>query len=360
MSVLGLLIAAVALGFGVCSQGPQMARAGEVHRLAPFELRAVDACFYESSYGGALWPFRPRRALHAIRSGLNDPRTPVHFGNDVWASRDQQAVYAMQAGVIRHVHSDHFSVGGYRHNFSYWHVARSRGIHEGVRVRRGQLLGHIFHNYWHVHISEHTARCGTVDPQRPTGALHHPYDMHPARIGALSAYTANADAYRLPRFDTDPPSLTDPSTPLALDHLHGVVDFRAAVTHTPRALAPIDPARGVRFPEHAQAPAAIRGYLAPSRHRRRHVGHVWRFDGAHVLRADAVNRTWAFGTWRHDDCYWHWTSLTATCEQNIVWHVAGRGFDTRKVTNGTYVYCIAALTINNVPSRRCTPVTIKN
>src|SRR3954453_17152790 len=112
MSVLRLLITAVALGFVACSQSLQMARAGHVHRLAPFALRAVDACFFESSYGRALWPFRPRRALHAIRSGLNDPRTPVHFGNDVWASRDQQAVYAMQAGVVRAVQRAHFSVGG--------------------------------------------------------------------------------------------------------------------------------------------------------------------------------------------------------------------------------------------------------
>src|SRR3954470_20953568 len=131
MSVLRL-ITAVALGVFACSQCPQSARAAEAHLLAPLELSAVDTCFYEPTYGGALWPLRPRRALHTIRSGLNDPRTPVHFGNDVWASHDQQAVYAMQAGVITHVHMDHFSVGGSRHNFSYWHVARSRRIREGV------------------------------------------------------------------------------------------------------------------------------------------------------------------------------------------------------------------------------------
>src|SRR4051812_1373977 len=116
MSVL-CLITVVTLGFCAGWQSPETARAADTHRLAPFSLRSVDACFYEPTYGGALWPFRPRRAVHTIRSGLNDPRTPVHFGDDIWASRDEQAVYALQAGVIRHVHRDHFSVGGYRHNY---------------------------------------------------------------------------------------------------------------------------------------------------------------------------------------------------------------------------------------------------
>ena len=46
---------------------------------------------------------------------------------------------------------------------------------------------------------------------------------------------------------------------------------------------------------------------------------------------------------------------------DIVYHVGGpHGFDTRRVPDGRYDYCVGALTINNVAATRCTRVTIAN
>jgi hypothetical protein len=145
---------------------------------------------------------------------------------------------------------------------------------------------------------------------------------------------------------------------LSLSYLHGRVDLRASVTDTPRRLAPIDPAIGGRFPEHGQAPAAIRAYLAPLSRRGRHVVAYRVFIGATTMPAAAVRTTWAAGTWRTDACNYHWKDPKSTCVQHIIWHTARAGFDTRRVPNGDYLWCVQALTINNVDARRCVPVTI--
>jgi len=41
-------------------------------------------------------------------------------------------------------------------------------------------------------------------------------------------------------------------------------------------------------------------------------------------------------------------------------HVGGRGVDTTLLPNGDYQFCVAAVTIGNVPRHRCWPITIKN
>jgi hypothetical protein len=45
----------------------------------------------------------------------------------------------------------------------------------------------------------------------------------------------------------------------------------------------------------------------------------------------------------------------------MVWHVGGpNGFNTRSVPNGSYRYCVEALTIAGVDARRCTAVKVAN
>jgi hypothetical protein len=132
------------------------------------------------------------------------------------------------------------------------------------------------------------------------------------------------------------------------------------VTDTPRTTPPLNPARGVPFPEHAQTPAAIRGWLAPAGAISRHIGSVWRFNGAHHMLSADVYRFWAFGTYRHDACYYSWRDVTATCAQAVIWHVAGLGFDTRTVPNGRYLYCVQAITDASVKAMRCLGITIAN
>ena len=325
-----------------------------------FSLRAVDGCFYAPGAQTALWPFQNQWSFHRIRSALNDPRSPVHFGVDVWATSDRQLVYAMQSGVLHDLQPNHFSIASGVHGFYYWHVVTLPGIRSGQWINRGQLLGHIFSNYWHVHISESSAGCGFIDPRRPTGPFHDPYNVENATIGPVAAYRANSAAYQMPTMNVDPSTRHDPSTRLRLDNLTGIVDFRAAITDLPRRLAPIDPPLGRPFPEHRLAPAAIRAYLAPVGHGGLHIGPIFLFDGARVMKAAAVPTTWAFGTWRKDECYYLWRDATTTCAQEIVWHTAHGGYNTTAVPNGSYLWCIQALTINGVLSGHCTSVAIRN
>jgi len=326
-----------------------------------FTLRAVDArCFYAPGPQTAIWPFQNQWSIHRIRSGLNDPRSPVHFGIDVWATSDRQDVYAMQSGVLHHPQPGHLTIGSATHAVLYWHVIPVAGIRSGQWVNRGKLLGHIYSNFWHVHISEHYAGCGFIDPRRPTGPFHDPSNTEAAAIGAVRAYRANSAAYAMPEMSLNPSTHRDPSTPLRLDNLSGRVDFRAAITDLPRRPPPLDPALGRPFPEHRMAPAAIRAYLAPVGRGGLHLGSIYLFDGARAMPASAVPTTWAFGTWREDACYYHWRDPAATCAQQIVWHTARSGFDTTSVPNGAYLWCIQALTINGVLSGHCTSVAIRN
>jgi hypothetical protein len=355
---------ALTLAFGALAAGPSPsaeAATGVAVTNPSFTLRAVDArCFYAPGADSAIWPFQNQWSIHRVRSGLNDPRSPVHYGIDVWATSDHQAVYAMQSGVLNDLRPGHFWIGSEAHGFHYWHVVPQPDIRDGQWINRGRLLGHVFWNYWHVHISEHYAACGFVDPRRPTGAFHDPYNTEAAVIGTVRAFRANSAAYPMPRMSLNPSTLHDPSTPLRLDSLSGRVDFRAAITDLPRRLPPMDPALGHPFPEHRMAPAAFRAYLAPVGRAGLHLGTIFVFDGSRPIPASAVPTHWAFGTWREDACYYHWRDPAATCAQQIVWHTARSGFDTTAVPNGPYLWCIQALTINGVPSGHCTSVTIRN
>ena len=331
--------------------------------LPPFTWAAADPCFYAASAGGpALWPFADQRQPHPLRSGLNDPRDPVHIGDDIWSSQNSEWVYAMQSGVISKAGSQHFWIdaGIPGSGITYWHVTLAGGLVDGSKVTTGQPLGRIFANFWHVHITENVAGCGVVDPRRPAGPLFDPANTEAPMIGPISAKVADRAAFTPVTLTADPATLTDPAHPLALDALRGAVDFRASVTDTPLRRPPVNPATGRPFPEHGLAPAAIRGYLAPATGSGR-LGAVWKWAGARVQAASTARSSlWAFGTWRHDACYYLWQDPSATCDQDIVYHVAGAGFDTRTVPNGPYSYCVEALTVDGGHALRCQRVTIAN
>jgi hypothetical protein len=325
-------------------------------RNATFTLRSVDArCFgAKSSPGG--WPFAPSTAVHPIRGSFDEPRSPVHIGVDVEAPRDQAPVVAMQAGTVSDVQPDHFNVipspGPHGAYLQYWHVKLASGIHAGTVVRRRERLGTVKPHMLHVHISEYAPGCGLVDPARPGGLLADPYNTEWPTIGPLTAMAAGARAF-IPLSLTQPPSdLPDPARPVALTALSGTVDLRASVTDMPKV-------RMQHSPQMPLAPAAIRAYLTPVTDTHRHLFMRTIFDGSRLLPSGSpLWHYWAFGTYRQNGCYY---ATGAACGMQMVWHVGGpQGFDTTTVRNGSYKYCVEALTIAGVDARRCTPVKIAN
>ena len=324
-------------------------------RVRPFTLARVNSrCFFAPSVP-AMWPIKPFHRAHPIRGGFNEPRGSLpHFGVDIEA-RDRAPVYAMTSGTITGIvtprsSQEHFLLAG---TYWYWHVTPTAGITAGTFVSRGQLIGHVWPEWRHVHLSQF-ASCGLVDPRRPTGPLHDPANTERPAIGELSAFVANANAYRSFKLDSvgssdGPPG--DPSKPVRLNHLHGRIDFRAPVSDTPR-----HGTAGVT--QQPLMPAAVRSYLASRLHSKRRIGPaILAFDGSMVIPADRYFDILAFGSERHKRCF---MNPNSQCSVNYVFHVAGRGFRTHSVPNGPYLYCVQALTINNLGSRRCTPVVIRN
>ena len=352
------MVAAVTVSVLAVAGRPVANGAAAAVALPRFTLRGVDAaCFYAPRPAGG-WPFKPFGQIRPIRGGFNDARTPAHDGVDVEAPADAAPVYAISAGTIANqtapnrpnggTHMD--VVDGTGHAYTYWHLTWPAALVDGVHVARGQLLGHIDHNFWHVHVTERTPGCRLVDPRRPTGVLRDPANTERPAIGALHAYVADAAAYS---FTLD--ATADPSTPLALTALHGVVDLRAAVTDTPA-----DATR--QFVQLPLSPAAFRGYLAPIGAAGSHLGPVAVYDGGRfILRSYSspldYQRWWAFGTLHVNSCFF---VPGTTCAANYVYHTAGPGFDTRGVPDGPYQWCVQALTIDDVGARRCTRVTIAN
>jgi len=298
----------------------------------------------------------PTTAVHAIRGSFDEPRDPVHIGVDVEAPKDQAPVYAMQAGTVRNIAPDHFDVhathGSKGTYLQYWHVRLASGIKAGAVVRRRELLGTVKPAMKHVHISEYVPGCGFVDPARPTGLLADPYNTEWPTIGALTAYAAGSRAFVPLSLSQAPSGLTDPAQPVDLDHLSGTVDLRASVTDMPRV-------RMAHNPQLPLAPAAIRAYLTPAANTHRHLTLRLIFDGSKLLPdGSGLWHYWAFGTYRQNGCYF---TADGSCGMQMVWHVGGpNGFNTRSVPNGSYRYCVEALTIAGIDARRCTAVKIAN
>ena len=262
----------------------------------------------------------------------------------------------MQAGTVKDVQPDHFNVvaklgpkGAY---LQYWHVKLASGIHAGAVVRRRTLLGTTKPSMLHVHISEYLPGCGFVDPARPDGLLADPYNTEWPTIGPLSATGAGPRAFIPLSLGQATSDLPDPARPVALDALSGTVDLRTSVTDMPKV-------RMAHNPQMPLAPAAIRAYLTPIANTHRHLFMRTIFDGSRLLPTGSpLWHYWAFGTYRQNACYF---KTGASCGMQMVWHVGGpHGFDTTTVRNGSYKYCVEALTIAGVDARRCTAVKIAN
>jgi hypothetical protein len=274
---------------------------------------------------------------------------------DVQMVRDRAPVFAMSSGRIVGIspHRAHSSIGGPHGIYVYWHARLRARLSRGTVVSRGQRVATDIQPFHHVHVSELNRHCGFVDLRRPTGVLHDPRDRERPRIGPISAYVANRRAFKPADPTVDPAQATDPATPLTLNDLHGVVDFRAGVTDMPIH-------RMVRQPQLPLEAAAIRAYLAPAHDRLRVIGHVRNvFDGSRLLKpAAGLWHVWAFGTFRQNGCYF---SPQAPCAADYVWHVGGpRGWNVNRLPNGDYQYCVQAITINGVKQHRCTDITVRH
>ena len=80
-------------------------------------------------------------------------------------------------------------------------------------------------------------------------------------------------------------------------------------------------------------------------------------DGARLVSTPDLWHKWAWGSWRDNGCFYG----HPTRSQTMVWHVGGpRGIDTHAYPNGQYLYCVSALTINDVDATSCTEGAIKN
>jgi hypothetical protein len=361
---LAALAALLALGVSTSTTPAGELLAADAHPNPPFTLASVDACFLAAPAPfGSVWPLAPIGRSHPIRGSLNEPRgASPHFGVDVEALINRAPVYAISPGVVSGLKrkASHFSIKvvGQSHFFQYWHVIPLTTMHLYMAIEAGQLIGHVQNAYYHVHVSEFSRPCGWINPMRPGGALHVGANTEKPHIGNLRAFAADSKAFRPFNSTKGPACEVDPSTPLELTDLHGVVDLRAAVWDWPVK-------QMVTRAQMSLEPAAIQAYLAPRFNPYEHVSKIKRvYDGASLLVPAHLGTTiwhiWAFGTWRDCECYYQGRAR-GHCGADYVWHVGGTlGLHTALYRNGPYQYCVDALTINGRAKARCTPVIIKN
>ena len=322
-----------------------------VHSLT---LARVDrTCFeYPSAPGSS--PVYPTGAVPTIRGGFDDPRGlgHAHFGVDVAAPRDEAKVYAVVTGRIWDVHprgaNARFILSPTRElrstRYDYWHVALTR-VAPGARVTRGQWIGRVVPGANHVHLSEWNPRCGFVDPRRPTGILRDRRNLEAPGMSHLAAFVADAAAFS-PRG-----AGSVDSAPLALDDLHGRVDFRAWVWDMPVH-------RTTRWPQQPLMVAGLRSWIAPATDDLLRVSApIIPFVGGRLIPPQQVDDVYAHGTYRINECFMR---PQGACATRLVVHVGGRGVDTTLLPNGSYRFCTSAVTIDNVSHHRCWPITIAN
>jgi hypothetical protein len=324
-----------------------------------FTLANIDhACFYAPGGAGSGWPFRSFGVEHPIRGSFNETRAlnGSHFGVDVSATKDEEAVYAIDGGIVTDRTKHTMSIGdGGGHRWVYWHLNDTTRWKRGTQVQAHEYLGTILGNVWHVHISEWAPGCHWVDPRRPTGNFFNPKDTQTPTMGPLTADVANDLAFAEPTNIDETAQGADPAEPMKLDALRGVVDLRANVV-VPGPESPIDVVGGhTRIPD--LAVSAIRAWLTTPSREHSHIELQTIMDGSRLVSNPNLWHKWAWGSGRQNECFYG----HGICSQAMIWHVGGqRGLNTRAYPNGRYLYCVAAITINSVTNHRCTPVTIRN
>jgi hypothetical protein len=343
-----------ALGLAVLLSPSQTAAAPALPHVRTLTLARVDRkCFdYPSAPGSS--PVDPTGIIPSIRGGFDDPRgfSYAHFGVDVAAPHDRAKVYAVVTGRIWDVHPRGANAkfvlspttAMQRTRYDYWHVKLTR-VGPGARVKRGQWIGRVVAGQNHVHLSEWTPACGYIDPRRPTGILPDPANDELPGMAGLTAFVANAAAFS-PRDGTP-----DRSTPMALDDLHGRVDFRAVVSDMPVH-------RTSRWPQQPLMVAALRSWIAPADDAALRIGApIVPFAGGRLIPPQLVDGVYAHGTYRQNECF---KSPQGVCATRLVVHVGGRGVRTGMIPNGDYQFCVAAVTIRNVAHHECWPIRIDN
>jgi hypothetical protein len=355
------ILRAAAAGAGVATLGlaallvPASTTAAlRLAQVRTLTLARVDRkCFdYPSAPGSS--PVYPTAAIPSIRGGFDDPRgfSYAHFGVDVAAPHDRAKVYAVVTGRVWDVHlrganakfilSPTTAMQSTR--YDYWHVKLTR-VAPGADVRRGQWIGRVVAGQNHVHLSEWTPACGYIDPRRPTGILPDPTNRELPGMSDLAAFVANAAAFS-PRHGGP-----DPSTPMALDDLHGRVDFRAQVWDMPVH-------KTSRWPQQPLMVAGLRSWIAPVSDDRLRIGRpIFPFVGGRLIPPQQVDDVYAHGTLRDNACF---KTAQGICATRLIVHVGGRGVRTRLIPNGSYQFCVSAVTIRNVAHHRCWPITIHN
>jgi hypothetical protein len=104
--------------------------------------------------------------------------------------------------------------------------------------------------------------------------------------------------------------------------------------------------------------AAVRSWIATATNGMLRVSApIVPFDGSRLIPPQRVDDVYAHGTFRDNGCF---KTPPGICATRLVVHVAGRGVDTTLLPNGDYQFCVAAVTIENVPHHRCWPITITN
>ena len=175
-------------------------------RVRPFTLARVNSrCFFAPSVP-AMWPIKP------LSSRPPDPRRVQRAPREPASLRSGHRGAGPGPGLRddeRHHHGHRHSTfrpGALPPRGDLLVLARhADGRHHGgdIRFPRPTHRAHVRPEWRHVHLSQF-ASCGLVDPRRPTGPLHDPANTERPAIGELSAFVANANAYR--SFKLDPPS----------------------------------------------------------------------------------------------------------------------------------------------------------
>jgi murein DD-endopeptidase MepM/ murein hydrolase activator NlpD len=344
-----------ALGLAALLLPSPTAAAPAPQHVRTLTLARVDRkCFEYPSAPGAS-PVYPTWAVPSIRGGFDDPRGVkyAHFGVDVAAPHDRAKVYAVVAGRIWHVRRKGANArfilspsGTLRSTrYDYWHVDLTR-VAPGARVRRGQWIGRVVAGQNHVHLSEWNPVCGFIDPRRPTGILRDPVNRERPSMVDLGAYVADEAA-----FGPHGKDVADASTAMALDDLHGRVDFRAQVWDMPAH-------RTSRWPQQPLMVAGLRSWIGSAADPLVRVSSpIVPFVGGRLIPPAQVDGFYAPGTYRENACFTH---PQGSCATRLIVHVGGGGVDTTRIPNGDYQFCVAAVTIRNVAHHQCWPIAIDN
>ena len=279
------------------------------HKLVALAIAAAafaTAAPAHASYG---WPLRPFHVQHPVRGYFGDPRIAgashtIHFGIDV-SGPNGAAVYATLDGVatINPRHADCVLVTSGVTRFEYWHVVPS--IRPGERVVAYRtVVGHIEKPWAHVHFSEAEGNV-YVNPLRP-GALQPYVDRTKPTVHSITFESGGRPAGT---------------------RISGTLDLVTEAFDTTPVAVPAP------WNDRPVAPALVEWRIVGSRTT---VSAAW-----HV----AVDFRDALPAALYPAIYAPWTRQNRPSRHNghgRYRYYLARGFDTRRLANGTYRVVVQA------------------